>query len=56
MIAVHAGLHPEWEEAHLETLEGGDVDYAVKRALLRRARGAAAARLAAAGSAVSTVG
>ena len=29
VIAVHAGLHPEWEEVHLETLEGGDVDYAV---------------------------
>ncbi|MEC8653587.1 MAG: metallophosphoesterase [Planctomycetota bacterium] len=29
VIAVHAGLHPEWEEAHLETLGGGDVDYAV---------------------------
>ena len=29
VIAVHAGLHPEWEEVHLQALEGGDVDYAV---------------------------
>ena len=29
LIAVHAGLHPEWDEARLAALSPADVDYAV---------------------------
>lgn len=29
LIAVHAGLHPTWEEAHLGKLSSADINYAV---------------------------
>ncbi|MEM7205805.1 MAG: metallophosphoesterase [Planctomycetota bacterium] len=29
VIAVHAGLHPHWDEAKLSRLQGADIDFAV---------------------------
>jgi hypothetical protein len=29
LIMVHAGLHPHWDEAHLQQLTAEDIDYAV---------------------------